>query len=179
MFKTINSKSDYISACEVNKLPIIYNDRFNVNLFNNEISLNNNCWLWHFHIKITDACNAKCNFCIEQNCLREENAQKALINIEKMLQEMEKNNCLFSVSVTGGEPTLFPYFKELCEILSKYPIEEEYKASKIMFKLASFLPQTSDTCGISRISYFLFSFNGLCSSLKIKENFPWALGVKK
>ena len=123
MFKTITNKEEYITACEVNKLPIIYNDRFDVKLFNKEISLNDNPWLWHFHIKITDACNAKCNFCIEQNCKKEENAQKALINIEKMLQEMEKNNCLFSVSVTGGEPTLFPYFKELCKILSKYPIQ--------------------------------------------------------
>lgn len=122
MFKTITSKEDYIMACEVSKLPIIYNDRFDVKLFDKTVSLNNNPWLWHFHIKITDACNAKCKFCIEQNCAREENADRALMNIERMLTEMEENNCLFSVSVTGGEPTLFPKFNELCEILKRHNI---------------------------------------------------------
>lgn len=123
MFKTIIEKKDYIKACDVHKLPILYNDRFDVTLFDNKISLNLNPWLWHFHIKITDACNAKCKFCIEQNCQRDENARKALENIDKMLAEMQRKNCLFSVSVTGGEPTLFPYFKELCEILSRYNIQ--------------------------------------------------------
>lgn len=123
MFKTTNNKNEYIKACDVATLPIIYNDRFDVKLFNKEISLNKNCWLWHFHIKITDICNAKCKFCIEQNCEKDEKPLKALENIDKMLSEMEKNNCLYSVSVTGGEPTLFPKFKELCNILKKHNIQ--------------------------------------------------------
>lgn len=122
MFKTITDKNNYIPACKVNELPVVYNDRFNVKLFNKDVNLNDNPWLWHFHIKITDICNAKCKFCIEQNCIKDENANKALINIDRMLKEMRDNNCLYSVSVTGGEPTLFPKFKELCSILSKHPI---------------------------------------------------------
>lgn len=122
MFKTITDKNNYIPACKVNELPVVYNDRFNVKLFNKDVNLNDNPWLWHFHIKITDICNAKCKFCIEQNCIKDENANRALINIDRMLKEMRDNNCLYSVSVTGGEPTLFPKFKELCSILSKYPI---------------------------------------------------------
>jgi len=123
MFTTITDKNNYIQACDVCKLPILYNDRFDVNLFNNKVNLNKNCWLWHFHIKITDICNAKCAFCIEQNCKKDEQPLKALENIDRMLKEMQNNDCLFSVSVTGGEPTLFPYFKELCSILSKYNIQ--------------------------------------------------------
>ena len=122
MFKTIVDKEQYIPMCEVSKLPVLYNDRFDVKLFDKTISLNTDPWLWHFHIKITDMCNAKCNFCVEQNCQREENPEKALNNIDKMLNEMQKNKCLYSVSVTGGEPTITPFFKQLCDILSKYNI---------------------------------------------------------
>lgn len=123
MFMTITNKDEYIQACDVCKLPILYDDRFDVKLFGNDVNLNDNPWLWHFHIKITDICNAKCSFCIEQNCKKNEQPKKALTNIDKMLKEMQDNNCLFSVSVTGGEPTLFPYFEELCDILAKYDIK--------------------------------------------------------
>lgn len=122
MFTTITNRNDYIRACDVNRLPILYNDRFTVNLFGHEVSLNVDPWLHHFHIKITDVCNAKCDFCIEQNCVKKEDPAKALANIEKMLFEMEKEHCLFSVSVTGGEPTTFKYFTELCEILNRHEI---------------------------------------------------------
>lgn len=122
MFTTINNREKYIPACEVSKLPILYNDRMNVKLFNKNISLNTNPWLWHLHIKVTDACNAKCKFCIEQNCVKNENSDNLLKNIDLMLAEMQRNNCLFSVSVTGGEPTLYKDFDKLCEILKKYPI---------------------------------------------------------
>ena len=39
-----------------------------------------------------------------------------------MLSEMEKKKCLFSVSVTGGEPTLFPDFDRICSILESHDI---------------------------------------------------------
>lgn len=123
MFKTITNREEYIPYCEVSKLPIIYNDRKNVTLCGKDISLNTNPWLWHLHIKVTDACNAKCKFCIEQNCVKNENSENLLKNIDIMLSEMAKNNCLFSVSVTGGEPTVYKDFDKLCKILRKYPIK--------------------------------------------------------
>lgn len=123
MFKTITNKNEYIQYCDVAKLPISYNDRFDVILFDNKISLNTNPWLWHFHIKATDICNAKCDFCIEQSSCRKENSDNLLKNVDLMLREMEKNHCLYSVSVTGGEPTLYKDFEELCVILSKYDIK--------------------------------------------------------
>lgn len=123
MIAKITNKSDYILACEVGKLPISYDTKMNVKLFGNDILVDTDDWLHHFHIKITDDCNAKCDFCVEQNCKRKENPLNALKNIDKMLNEMSKNNILFSVSVTGGEPTLFPYFNELCNILKKHPIK--------------------------------------------------------
>ena len=122
MIKTISKKENYIRACDVAKLPITYENRKHVRLFGHDVRLEDDPWLWHFHIKITDACNARCGFCIEQNCKRNEKADHALENIERMLTEMEKKKCLFSVSVTGGEPTLFPKFDKLCDILETHDI---------------------------------------------------------
>lgn len=123
MFKQITDRTKYIPFCEVSKLPIVYDDKMKVNLFGKNILLERNEWLWHLHIKVTDVCNARCDFCIEKNCSLKEKPNTLLTNVDKMLKEMQKNGCLFSVSVTGGEPTLFPRFVELCEILRRYDIK--------------------------------------------------------
>lgn len=67
MIATFREKKDYIRACDVSKLPITYENRRIVNLFGHEASLGDDPWLWNLHIKITDACNAGCRFCVEQN----------------------------------------------------------------------------------------------------------------
>ena len=126
MFKTITNKDDYIKKCDVECLPISYDDKMEVNLFGKSIFLERNPWLWHLHLKVTDICNAHCSFCVEQNseCKNHEcGVEKYLSQVEKMLNEMERNNILFSVSVTGGEPLLFRGFDELCGILSQHEIQ--------------------------------------------------------
>ena len=108
MFKTITNINDYIHKADVEKLNISYDNKMSVNLFGNEILLEKNKWLWHLHLKITCKCNAQCSFCVEQNQKCIENSKFYIQQVEKVLSEMEKANCLYSVSVTGGEPTLFP-----------------------------------------------------------------------
>lgn len=122
MFKTINDIKEYIHYANVEDLPIEYNNKMTVSLFGNEILLEHNPWMWHLHLKVTNACNCKCKFCVEQNSTCAENATNYLLQVEDMLTEMEKNNILYSVSVTGGEPMLFSRFQELCELLNKHNI---------------------------------------------------------
>lgn len=123
MFKTINSIDEYLHSADVEKLPITYEDKMCVNLFGNEILVEKNEWLWHLHLKLTNACNAKCKFCVEQNSKCEENARRYIEQVDNMLTEMEKEGILFSVSLTGGEPLLFKEFSSLCSVLRKHDIK--------------------------------------------------------
>ena len=123
MFKTINLINEYLHSADVEKLPITYEDKMCVNLFGNEILVEKNEWLWHLHLKLTNACNAKCKFCVEQNSKCGENARRYIEQVDKMLAEMEREGILFSVSLTGGEPLLFKEFSSLCSVLRKHDIK--------------------------------------------------------
>ena len=123
MFIQNKSIKDYIHKCNVERLPINYDGKMEVNLFDHRILVEKNEWLWHLHLKITDKCNAKCSFCVEQNAERCENAEYFIMQVDEMLSEMEKEGILYSVSVTGGEPLLFEKFTKLCEVLGKHDIK--------------------------------------------------------
>lgn len=122
MFKTITNKKDYIKQCDVENLPISYENKMEVELFGNKVLLENNPWLWHLHLKATDTCNAGCSFCVEKNAVKKECPELFLRNTDNMLYEMEKAGCLYSVSVTGGEPLMFQEFEQLCYILKSHNI---------------------------------------------------------
>lgn len=123
MFVQHTKIEDYIHSCDVEKLPITYDDKMEVNLFGNKILVEKNEWLWHLHLKLTDACNARCFFCVEQNSKCQENAEYFISQVDLMLSEMEQAGILYSVSVTGGEPLLFKRFNKLCEVLEKHDIK--------------------------------------------------------
>lgn len=123
MFVQNTDIRNYIHSCDVEKLPITYEDKMEVELFGHKILVEKNEWLWHLHLKLTDVCNAQCFFCVEQNSEREENAYKYVERVDLMLTEMEKAGILYSVSVTGGEPLLFNKFDALCEVLRKHDIK--------------------------------------------------------
>ena len=124
MIKHITDKKDYIKKCDVENFEIkeeTYNRH--IKLFGHDVYVNDDPWLWHLHLKLTDTCNAKCKFCVEQGCPINENADDFLNSVDKMLNEMNKNDNLFSVSLTGGEPLLFKKFPELIDLLKQYPIK--------------------------------------------------------
>lgn len=123
MFRTTNSIDEYLHSADVEKLPITYENKLRVNLFGQEVLVEKNEWLWHLHLKITNACNAKCKFCVEQNSKCSENAKYYIEQVDKMLTEMEREGILYSVSLTGGEPLLFKEFSALCDILRKHDIK--------------------------------------------------------
>lgn len=122
MFKTITNKNEYIKQCDVQDLPISYENKMEVELFGNKILLEKNPWLWHLHLKTTDACNASCNFCVEKNAAKKECPEIFLRNTSNMLCEMKRAGCLHSVSVTGGEPLMFRQFEQLCGVLKSHNI---------------------------------------------------------
>lgn len=120
---TITNKKDYISHCDVSKYLKIGINKMRETLFGKEIVLSTDPWLWHFHIKCCNRCNANCDFCIEKNCRPEERPEIVVQNAEMMLSEMEKKGILHSVSVTGGEPLLFPEILGLFDVLRKHKIK--------------------------------------------------------
>ena len=123
MFTTITNKENYIKSADVESLPISYENKIEKELFGHKVLLENNPWMWHLHLKLTDACNASCAFCVEQNSVCKENANRFVDSVDKMLTEMEREDILFSVSVTGGEPLLFTQFERLCDVLSSHDIK--------------------------------------------------------
>lgn len=122
MKKTITEKHNYIKYCDVEKLPVNYQGCSNYNVFGKNIKLYTDPWMHHLHLKVTDICNANCSFCVEKNCKKRENSKHFLENLDKTLSELKRAGLLYSVSVTGGEPTLFKNFDTLCEILSRHKI---------------------------------------------------------
>ena len=104
MFVQHTKIEDYLHSCDVEKLPITYDDKMEINLFGNKILVEKNEWLWHLHLKLTDACNARCFFCVEQNSKCQENAEYFISQVDSMLSEMEQAGILYSVSVTGSPP---------------------------------------------------------------------------
>lgn len=120
---TIKNKEDYIHHCDVTKYLTLGTNKISKTLFDKKVILSDDPWLWHFHIKCCNRCNANCKFCIEKNCRPKENPELVVQNTEKMLSEMEKQGVLHSVSVTGGEPLLFPNLIQLCDVLKNHRIK--------------------------------------------------------
>ena len=123
MFVTNTDIKNYIHSADVEKLPITYEDKMEVELFGNKVLIEKNKWQWHLHLKLTDACNAKCSFCVEQNSKCNEDAKCFVNQVEIMLSEMERAGILYSVSITGGEPLLFKEFTALCKVLKNHKIK--------------------------------------------------------
>lgn len=124
MYKHITDKTEYIHHLEVSNLPISHGENsIKIKLFDKELLVNKDVWLRHLHLKVTDICNAKCNFCVEKDSHIKSDAKRFLQQTDAMLYEMEKAGILFSVSVTGGEPMLFDDLIGLYNILEYHDIK--------------------------------------------------------
>lgn len=117
---TITKRENYIHHCDVRKYLTPSTDRIEKEIFGKKIFLANDPWLWHTHIKFCETCNAKCKFCIEQKSCRKEKTTLLLNNLTIFLTQMKTQKILYSVSVTGGEPTLHKDFPALCKLLTSY-----------------------------------------------------------
>jgi organic radical activating enzyme len=91
-----------------------------IKLFGKDYYVNSDPWRRHIHLKITDNCNAKCDFCIEKDSNTKNDKFNFLLNTELLLEQLQAQNVLNTISITGGEPTVSPYFNDALNILSKY-----------------------------------------------------------
>jgi len=84
-----------------------------VNLFGKTVSVvDNEKYEWanttHLHLKVTEACNANCSFCVEHCQNRQDVASIARYEEAaiKVIEEMKSKGLLQTISITGGEPSL-------------------------------------------------------------------------
>lgn len=78
--------------------------------------------LRHVHVKVTDRCNARCGFCIEKDSNITENPKLLLHNLQKLLNELQQQNLLYSVSITGGEPYIYKHLQQVFDLITNYDV---------------------------------------------------------
>lgn len=118
MIKTILSKENYLFNPVLETDIISYNTP--VNLFGNEWLIMDDYWMKHVHLKITDKCNAKCPFCIEKNSNVPEKREHFIENVAQLLKELNAQNHLTTVSITGGEPSICSYTNDVVNLVKGY-----------------------------------------------------------
>lgn len=90
-------------------------------LFGKHYRMYSDEWKHHIHLKCTNLCDAKCKFCIEHDSKQDsENPQKFLENARSLISQMKQNGHFRTLSVTGGEPTLFPYLQNIVDMANEF-----------------------------------------------------------
>lgn len=123
MFKVITNKKDFIKnpVLEMNEIQINNSDTDIIRLFGKEYRMYADEWKHHVHIKCTDRCDSNCSFCIERSERNNpQNTAALMSSTKKVLTELQEQGHLKTVSITGGEPTMFNNFYELVELISSY-----------------------------------------------------------
>ena len=118
MIKIIKNKSDYIhdvvlDASHIDKLQEVI-------LFGKKYFMYDDFWMHHVHLKVSDMCNAKCEFCIEKHSNIKENKEHFIKNLKMLLEEMNNQKILNTVSITGGEPGIYKNIQTIIELLQSY-----------------------------------------------------------
>lgn len=68
-------------------------------------------------IQITDSCNFRCEYCIQQ--LPGKLLKAKPVNVDGILEFLDSQGCSWDIIVTGGEPFLVPNFVELAKRLTE------------------------------------------------------------
>ena len=81
-------------------------------------------WKHHVHLKCTNKCDADCAFCIERPSRGDrEDPDAFLASSQELLDQMHEHGSLRTVSITGGEPTVFPRIDEAIEVANTHPLK--------------------------------------------------------
>jgi len=81
---------------------------------------------FNFSVFLDDYCNAQCKFCVANIRCRSERRKNVFgKDYDEYLKSLDKIFAFIrpynpTVSLTGGEPTLYPCFKEVCALVNKY-----------------------------------------------------------
>lgn len=72
-----------------------------------------NAWL---HWDATKRCNLDCEYCFGK--ITDPNVKVNSIDIEKLMNTLDKTGKIFRISFTGGEPTMIPNFIEAVKVIT-------------------------------------------------------------
>lgn len=91
-----------------------------IELFGKKYRMYKDDWKKHIHLKCTNHCDARCSFCIENSSRYDsEDADKFIRSMKKLVRQMKDQGQFRTLSVTGGEPTMFPRFQEVVDFANK------------------------------------------------------------
>jgi len=81
---------------------------------------------WFCHIEITNYCWKNCVYCsrFSRHIRKDQRFHMSLDKIEQALRSLK--NWRNGIGIIGGEPTLHPQFKEICELLLDYFPPQRY-----------------------------------------------------
>ena len=89
-------------------------------LFGKEYQMYSDDWKHHVHLKCTNRCDADCAFCIERASRDDDEDAKAfLVSARDVIDQLKRQNMFRTLSVTGGEPTLFPMIQEVVDMAAE------------------------------------------------------------
>jgi cyclic pyranopterin phosphate synthase len=76
---------------------------------------------------VTDYCNLRCFFCSNEGMAPDQkNRLNADYSLLKYLIEVLSSNDLTSISLTGGEPAIYPQIRELIQLINRLPFESKF-----------------------------------------------------
>jgi len=125
MFKKITNKKAFLwsPTLEMNEDQIKSSKVDDIIIAGNHFKMYHDDWKHHIHIKCTDRCDSNCSFCIEKSERDNPQNVKNLLESSKfILKTLNNQGMLRTVSITGGEPMIFPKINELIDIIKSYNI---------------------------------------------------------
>lgn len=126
MFRRITEKKDFIQnpVLEMNAHDIAHASTDKIVLFGKKYRMYSDEWKHHVHIKCTDRCDANCSFCIERSERNNPQNEKNMMDSTKeVLLQLAAQGYLKTVSITGGEPTVFKNIKELINLIGSFNLK--------------------------------------------------------
>ena len=92
-----------------------------IELFGKKYRMYSDEWKHHVHLKCTNKCDADCAFCIERDSRRDwEDGALHVRSAELTIAQLKSQGMFRTLSVTGGEPTIFGGIRSLVELANKY-----------------------------------------------------------
>jgi organic radical activating enzyme len=90
-------------------------------LFGKKYRMYKDDWKHHVHLKCTNRCDAKCDFCIERPAYGDdEDALSFMHSAWCVIEELCDQGQFRTLSVTGGEPTCFSRLNEIIKLANHY-----------------------------------------------------------
>jgi len=90
-------------------------------LFGKHYRMYSDEWKHHVHLKCTNKCDANCRFCIEHGSKNDfEDSDRFLKNSRELIRQLKEQEYFRTLSVTGGEPTIFPKIQEIVDLANEF-----------------------------------------------------------